>query len=307
MRWRAAAKKVFERALAQSALPRAARKRRAADVLILAYHNVIPSGERSAGERSLHVSLADFEDQLDVVAETHAIVPLVSALARPESPPSRPRAVVTFDDAYRGAVTVGLHAAVARGLSTTVFIAPRFVGGQSFWWDALADPATGQLDPALRRGALWDNDGDDTRIRAWAVANGRRLTAVPEHATCAHAHELTHAAALSGVTFGSHSWSHANLASLGDRSLTAQLRDSAQWLAAQHPSRAIPCISYPYGLSSASVERLAAAEGFLGGLRIDGGWHRPGHDQPYALPRLNVPSGLSRDGFLLRASGIFAR
>lgn len=304
MRWRSAAKTLLERALAHSGVARAARRRRATDVLILAYHNVVPRGEASAGERSLHISERDFGDHLDVIAETHEIIPLRAAFDTLREPPSCPRAVLTFDDAYRGAITAGLAAAVARRLPATVFIAPDFVGGRSFWWDALADPQTGELEPSLRQYALWEQRGDTNRLLAWADTMGRRVQPLPEHATCALAAELASAATLAGVTFGSHSWSHLNLASLDPAALGAQLRDSRAWLHAEHAKTTIPWISYPYGLSSARVETLAASEGFVGGLRIEGGWLRPGRDQPYALPRLNIPSALSRDGFLLRTSGV---
>lgn len=306
MRWRSAAKTLLERALVQSGVPGAARRRRVTDVLILAYHNVVPLGESAVGERSLHISERDFGDQLDVIAETHEIIPLLAALDSLRERPSCPRAVLTFDDAYRGAITVGLAAAATRGLPATVFVAPAFIGGRSFWWDALADPRTGELEPSLRHRALWAQQGDESRVRAWAATSGREVQSLPQHATCAHDRELAHASTLAGVTFGSHSWSHCNLAALDDALLGAQLRDSHAWLRAAYPATAIPWISYPYGLSSARVEKLAAAEGFVGGLRIEGGWHRPGRDQPYALPRLNIPSALSRDGFVLRTSGILS-
>ena len=304
MRWRSAAKTVLERALAYSGAARAARRRRQADVLILAYHNVIPHGERSVGERSLHIALADFSEQLDVLADTHEIVSLANVLTEHREESKRPRAVLTFDDAYRGAITSGIDAAVARGLPTTVFIAPSFIGGASFWWDALADPATGEMPPSFRHRALWQHRGADAEVRTFATKESRPAQQMPDHATCAHTHELKEAATRPGVSFGSHGWSHANLASLDERSLQSELSDSHRWLQSEYPNCAIAHISYPYGLSSSQVEKLASAEGFAAGLLIEGGWHRPGHDPRYALPRLNIPANLSRDGFLIRTSGM---
>jgi hypothetical protein len=42
------------------------------------------------------------------------------------------------------------------------------------------------------------------------------------------------------------------------------------------------------------------------GFLVDGGWLPPRPDNLFALPRLNVPAGLSADGLALRLSGLFA-
>ncbi len=106
-------------------------------VLVLAYHNIVPEGAEDAGDPSLHLPEKQFARQLDLLVETHTIVPLQSALTDAWEP-NRPRAVITFDDAYRGAVTVGIDEIVRREIPATVFVTPAFVDGRSFWWDALA-------------------------------------------------------------------------------------------------------------------------------------------------------------------------
>jgi peptidoglycan/xylan/chitin deacetylase (PgdA/CDA1 family) len=305
MIWRSAAKAVLERALARSGVPQAARRRRSSDVIILAYHNVVPRGEGAVGELSLHVSAADFSAQLEVLAETHEVVPLEATSEIAPERSSRPRAAVTFDDAYRGAITAGIAAAVSCALPVTVFIAPKFVGGKSFWWDALA--GVGEMPISFRNRALWEYGGDDSKVRSFAASVGIKERSIPEHATCAHAHELAQAAAQPGVRFGPHSWSHVNLAALDEETLKSELRDSYDWVKAEYPRAAAADISYPYGLSSARVERMASAQGFGRGLRIEGGWYRPGHDPRFAVPRLNIAANLSRDGFLIQTSGLSLR
>src|SRR5438552_2363325 len=51
--------------------------------------------------------------------------------------------------------------------------------------------------------------------------------------------------------------------------------------------------------------RLAAsaAAGYVAALSLDGGWFTPNRVNRYAVPRVNIPSGLSAHGFALRTSG----
>src|SRR5690606_8872381 len=76
--------------------------------LILAYHNIVPDGIARCGEGSLHLSRTAFTEQLDHLVSTHEIVALDALWERRDPGGGRPLAVITFDDAYRGAVTLGV-------------------------------------------------------------------------------------------------------------------------------------------------------------------------------------------------------
>ena len=144
------------------------------------------------------------------------------------------------------------------------------------------------------------------RIReAVAVAGGRIVTA-PSHARCVTESQLATALDYPGLHLGSHSWSHPNLAALDEGALVTELTRPRAWLQ-RYGARVLPLISYPYGLSSPNVERAAAAAGYTHGFRVMGGWMPPstGSATPYALPRLNVPAGLTPEGFRLRLAGWF--
>src|SRR2546423_5455975 len=110
-------KAIAERVLLASG-GRAARWRMRDRTLILAYHNVVPDEQPIFGDRSLHLRRSDFAAQLDALRETHDVVPLPAVLLPSHGP--RPRAAITFDDAYAGAVTLGVAEVVARGLPATV-------------------------------------------------------------------------------------------------------------------------------------------------------------------------------------------
>ncbi|HEX5436690.1 MAG TPA: polysaccharide deacetylase family protein [Gemmatimonadaceae bacterium] len=307
MSWRSHVRGIGERILLASGIPNVVRAMRNNDVLVLAYHNILPGGAPAVGDRSLHLPQRSFTAQLDWLRDRCSVVSLDDALSAPlPAAPSTPRIAITFDDAYRGAVTVGVPELVARGLPATIFVAPTFVGGGTFWWDVLAQPAEAGLDAGVRHHALEACRGEDAVVREWARSAGQQEEPMPGYATCASEDELRAAAAQSGISVGSHTWSHANLTRLDGEALCSELKRPLAWLEERF-SGVSRTLSYPYGSCSAHVARAAAAAGYRAGLRIDGGWIRGRPRDPFAIPRLNVPAGLSIDGFILRTAGLLCR
>jgi len=297
-------KHALEVVLVRSGATKLARLARRGQGLILAYHGIVPDGARPAGEHSLHLPQRQFGAQLSQLSRTHDVVPLEAVLEG--RPGRRPRAAITFDDAYQGAVTVGVQELRRRSLPATIFVAPAFLGGQSFWWDALANSSGRGLDGDLRKRALGELRGQHSVVCRWAQEEGRPLQRLPPFATAATEAELRAAVQHPGITLGSHSWSHPNLARLGPGELRDELQRPLQWLHERLPDATIPWIAYPYGLHSPEVERAAEAAGYRAGLAIAGGWVPRHETDRYALPRMNLPAGVSRHGFLLRTSGLWS-
>ena len=293
---RHALKQRVERALSSYAAGRMTRHRIRGKRLILAYHGIVPKGEVAAGERALFVNQRDFAEHLDVVAETAEVVGLDGLDAADDG---RPRVAITFDDAYRGAVNEGIQELVARGFPATIFVAPGRLNDHVFWWDALSE-GSAALDETIRNHALHRLGGSDERIRAWAAKIQLPSSdALPGYAQSATHTELRSALDFAGISVGSHSWSHANLASLG-----AELEQSRDWLEAAFGEKAIPWLAYPYGLDSEEAHRAAEKAGYVGALRIGGGWHRSIDVPRLARPRLNVPGSLTIAGFRARLRGV---
>ena len=303
MTWRNGLKATLERGLVASHLPSVWRRAHRRGVLILAYHNIVPPGVEIAGDRSLHLPERLFVAQLDALQATHDVVPLGTLLDADGDNGRRPRAVITFDDAYRGAVTAGLRQVVARGLSATVFVAPAFVGGKFFWWDVATPAGAPGPTESFRKFALEECQGVDAAVRLWAERAGHPLARLPADAACASESELRVASTHPGITFASHSWSHPNLARLAPAELDDELTRPLTWLGARFDN-VLPVLSYPYGLASPAVERAAASAGYRAGLLVEGGWVSRRPRNPFAVPRLNVPAGLSANGFQLRAAGL---
>jgi len=275
--------------------------------LILSYHNVVSSESPPVrGDRSLHLPLRNFREQLDTLRELEIpVVPLESANA--SSLNDLPEVVLTFDDAYAGTLQHAVPELAARGLPATIFVAPGLLGALAPWWDLLADPAQGAVPEPIRLEALTRYHGEGQLILDHAAATGRALKPpVPEHRIGSEA-ELREAMALhAGLTLGTHTWSHPNLealATLDEAQARTQLTDTAAWLKERFGERAIGFVAYPYGLESPAVRRITALAGFSGGLRVSGGWDDRRGD-PFGISRLNITAGLSPLGFRMRLAAL---
>lgn len=298
---RAVLKRVVERGLVASGAPAWGRRRRAEDAVVLAYHNVVPDDAPAAGDPSLHLPRGAFVAQVEALARSHEVVPLPELLAR-QGGRGRPLAAITFDDAYRGAVEIGLPELARLGLPATVFVAGAMAGGGSFWWDALALGQGGVLPDRLRHHALEALAGDDAAVRGWAGQQGHRAATPPWFATVAAEDALRAAVAGGQLSLAPHSWSHPNLARIGPERLERELAIGLAWLRERFEG-ILPLLAYPYGRFSPAVEVAASALGYQHGFAIEGGW-LSGARASFTLPRWNVPAGISLDGFLIATAGL---
>lgn len=272
--------------------------------VVLAYHNVLPDGADAGADRSLHLTLSAFRQQIDLLTRTYDIAPLPELLDRPAG--TRPRAAITFDDAYRGAVTNALPELASRRLPATVFVAPGRLGRQAFWWDALSAPESA-TSSRFREHALDALGGREPEVRASSAEWGMSEVPVPAEARTATVEELGRAVEAGRVSLGSHTWSHPNVARLSLQELREELVAPLRWLGERFPDHAIPWLAYPFGLFSRLAARTAAEAGYRAALRVSGGAFPTVIDDPFSLPRLNVSAGVSAEGFLLRTAGVLSR
>jgi peptidoglycan/xylan/chitin deacetylase (PgdA/CDA1 family) len=298
-------KQVAERVLARGGPAALASRRNRPHAAILAYHNIVPKGERVVGDRSLHVDQDMFGRQLDLLQERAQIVPLATLT---QSPPrgdtGPPRVAITFDDAYVGTMTAGVEELGRRNLPGTVFVPPGRLGSAGFWWDLLATEGR-PLSEGLRNHALGALQGDTDRILSWASSEGLSVGALPEHARPGVEADVLNAGLPQGITLGAHSWSHANLTTVSAERLDDELDRTRAWLT-DRSDRFVDWLAYPYGFRNDAVI-AAASRRHSGALRVTGGLAvRSGamvgnlHD----TPRINVPRGLSLDGLTLRIAGL---
>jgi len=292
-------KSFAERALIGSGVAQFARRRRNG-VLVLAYHNVLPPSERRSGDASLHLSLPDFVRQLEILEETSEVVPLETALGLSDCS-DRPRVAITFDDAYEGAVTLAVPEMKKRGLPATIFVAPGLLGSNT-WWDMLADKEAGSIPDVKRNYALDTLSGKREAVLEWAgIDSALRGRGLPRIAS---REELATATGYAELTLASHTWSHTDLTSISHDELEPELSKPLAWLK-EGFDRVVPLLSYPYGKSNGVVERAALDTGYAAAFRVEGGWITPEHrSRPAFVPRLNIPAGISAEGFRLRLAGL---
>jgi len=300
---RAALKSMFERCVIWSGVARAARARVVNDSLVLAYHNVVPDDAPAIGDLPNHLPVSHFAAHLDTLRATHDVVSLGECLGS-SGPGAKPRVAITFDDAYLGALSLGVAELVRRRMPATIFVAPGLLGGNAFWWDSVAVPGRG-LDPADRKHALCTLAGRQEPITGWQATACRPAADLPSLWRAGAAEDVVRAASEPGISLGSHSWSHPNLTVLSPAELDAELIRSAQWLKRQQ--NAVTCIAYPYGLHNAEVRAASMRAGYEAGLAVSGGWLKKSQLDRFALPRVNVPRGLSERGLAIRAAGLLCR
>jgi peptidoglycan/xylan/chitin deacetylase (PgdA/CDA1 family) len=268
--------------------------------LVLAYHNIVPASAPRAGNLNLHLPEHEFARQLDVLAATHEVVGLDDLWSARSG--SRPRVAITFDDAYEGALTVGVAELARRNMQATIFVAPALFAAVA-WWDVLADKTDGVIPERVQRHALENLRGRNDDILSWAQSTPRDGRPRSDLPNIGSEQQVLNAAAQPGMSLGSHTWSHPNLAVATPRELDEELSRPLAWLR-QRTSVESTWLTYPYGRFNFIVERAAASAGYKGSFRIDGGWIRRSDTVSHAIPRLNIPAGLSLDGFRLRLSGL---
>jgi len=276
-------------------------------VLVLAFHNVIPDAEVPRGDRSLHLPFSRFRAILDWLPELYDLVPAGDAFDHTMMSGSRPRAAITFDDAYAGAISLAIPEVVRRGLPATIFVIAGARDGQTFWWDSLSDPDVG-LSSRVRNMALSEGRGHEETVRSMARANGWKLRDLNGPFVAANWEDIVASSELPGIDVAHHSCMHSNAAVLDRTNLLSELKSGRRELEKKLP-QARPWLAWPYGRSSARARAIAMESGYEMAFRVDGGALRA-TDPPaprFRLPRLNVPSGLSLEGLRLRAAGLLGR
>jgi peptidoglycan/xylan/chitin deacetylase (PgdA/CDA1 family) len=279
-----------------------ARRVRAGGV-ILCYHNVVPP-DTPGGAPGVHMPLDRFRAQMRWLAAHYDVVPvsaLVDRLARGQS--IRGTACVTFDDAYAGVFTHAWPVLRELRLTATVFvIAGAPAGGRRFWWD---HPAAVRASTAGHsRPWLTELRGDEDAILASLSADA----SAPPAAPAAHLPapwDVIATAARTGMEVGVHSATHRALPILADGDLNGEIEQSRE-VVARNTGTAPSVFAYPYGLWDPRVRSRVERAGYRAALTLDYGLVAARSDV-WALPRVNVPSGMSEPAFQAWAAGLNLR
>jgi len=293
-------KTIVESCLVGAGFSRRKRRKPGRRLAILAYHNVIPEAEDPSGDRSLHLPLDHFRSQLEFLRTHFDVLPLNELSANRHG--RRPKVAITFDDAYQGALEYGIPAVRDYGLPATIFVCPGLLGAPGFWWDQLSDARRG-LDPQVRDTALNGLKGRQVEVMKKYPSRG----VIRDWMRPGDPDSVLRAGGEPGITLASHTWTHPNLSAIEPEEIEDELRRPLEWLRANAKSQGLQDhLSFPYGLFSDVVVRIAGEIGYRYFYRVDGGVAFRPISLPSVLPRLNIPAGLSLRGFDLRTSGVFS-
>ena len=277
-------------------------RRKRAGAAIFAFHNVVADDEAPARcDASLHVPLSAFQDYLAVIADGYRVVPLSEIAERVRMRrPVEGLAALTFDDAYRGVMRHAVPALNRRGMPATVFVVSSAAAAPApFWWDLLGG-ADG-VPAEVRDHALGELRGEREALLHRHPASD---DAMPAALLPAGWHEVR-TASRSGITMGSHTVTHRNLATLDTDDVREEVERSRAEIGAATGS--LPdAVSYPYGLLNAGVLEAARGAGYTAGVTMRFGVATR-DDDPLALPRINVPAGISVAALECWAAGLRLR
>lgn len=289
--------------LARTGLP-ALGRRWGGGAPVFCFHNVVPSDQVPVGEAALHLGLDDFEEVLAWITATYTVVAVDEVADRVrDGKDVRGLAALTFDDGCRGVYAHAAPLLERAGAPATVFVvSPAPETGALFWWDRLA--AAGRLDPETRGRCLDELRGDGRVILPALLGEEAEDPDLPDALRPADWPTLL-AGQGRGLALGAHTVTHRNLTRLTDDELRDELETSAGEIG-ERTGRRPEAFSYPYGLGDARVFEAARAAGYRAAVTLEPGAARPG-DDPVALPRVTVPTGIALPVLECWASGVRIR
>jgi peptidoglycan/xylan/chitin deacetylase (PgdA/CDA1 family) len=282
-------------------IPAATRRLQSGGV-ILCYHNVVPIEHRGLGGAGIHMPVDTFERQMRWLRGHYQIVTLREFVDRLQRGASvRRMMVIAFDDGYHGVFEHAAPILDALGISATVFLVAEAVGRSTgFWWDQPEIVAS--TTDEQREIWLTDLRGDDGAIAAAAAPGGRRP--LPQ------AHQPADWDTIrrwlgKGIDIGVHSATHRYLPALTDAELDHEIEISRVML--HHATGVWPeFFAYPYGHSDARVRARVRVAGYRAALGLEPGIADAGAD-PWCLPRINLPAGISDAAFEAWTAGLQVR
>jgi len=263
--------------------------------MILMYHRVLPRAELASAfvQPGMYVTPDTFERHLVFLRAHFDVLPLRDLLRRWQSGDwgtSARYCAVTFDDGWLDNYRYAYPLLRDYAIPATIFLPTDLVGTDgSLWPDRLGQllqrrqrGSPDEWDAAIERAkylceaerddviaALADEVGDDQPVR--------RLM------NWAEVEELSH----HGISFGSHSMTHANLTRLGARALDRELRASLDALRAR-PIDWVPVLAYPNGDHTPGVAAAARAAGYDAALTTRPGFERRQPPDLFRLRRIGV-------------------
>jgi peptidoglycan/xylan/chitin deacetylase (PgdA/CDA1 family) len=277
-------------------------RRRTDGAPVFCFHNVVEDELAGrVGDGALHMGRSAFERHATWIARTYSVIPLPELIDRLRTGRSvRGVAAITLDDAYQGTLVHGVPLLRAQALPATIFVVPRSAESRGFfWWDQFG----GRLTDEVRERCLGSLDGDADLIVRELKADAAEM--LPDDCRPAGWMALREAARDGLFTIGAHSLSHRHLTVLPPAELHRELVEGNEAIRQQIGVGPL-LFAYPYGLADHRTVGEVTAAGYRGAVTLARALARSGQ-HPFALPRINVPAGISAGALQSWAAEIWFR
>ena len=293
-------------------------------VVILTYHRVLSPSElaRHYVQPGMYVRADVFEAQMQFLKEHFEVLSLSRLFelwAGGGLDAGTRYCVVTFDDGWRDNYVHAYPVLRRLGIPATIFLPTRFVGtGEWFWPEKLAYLVEQRWEARAGRNA--DRGALEAEIEAeigrWKLMRRAEIDRALEKLVRESGASLpldrlvmswdeVAKMARHGVSFGSHSMTHAILTLESTADVERELRGSLRELE-ERQVNCVPVFCYPNGNYSAEIADQVRAAGYRGAMCAEPGWETRVPKNVFALRRVAIHNDVSQTVplFALRLSGL---
>jgi peptidoglycan/xylan/chitin deacetylase (PgdA/CDA1 family) len=296
-------------------------------VVILMYHRVVGEGELSRQyiQPGMYVTTETFERHVAFLQQYFEIVSFGELLAMWDEQrwdPDKRYCLITFDDGWLDNYTCAFPVLKRRGAPATVFLPTAFIGTERWFWPEkvawicrhVREKARGRsvesshmllkrdsrathLNRALIQGDIdglidqckeYGPEQREDLISGWLNAFNLECPVERQTINWDEAREMSDA----GISFGSHSISHAILTEVESNKVVEEVQESWAVLARQGIN-VVPVFAYPNGNWSPDIARMVADAGYQAAATTEFGYEGRFPDRRFALRRINIHEAIS--------------
>jgi peptidoglycan/xylan/chitin deacetylase (PgdA/CDA1 family) len=279
-------------------------------VLILMYHRVMPRTELDTSfvQPGMFVTPQTFETHLRLLTTHFHILSMEEALLRWRDGQWEDKlryCVITFDDGWLDNYQYAFPLLRAYRAPATIFLPTDLIGSNKWlWWDRLGYLLTfsrhkrprmspDELDALVELAKRLPDDARDAIVDDITRLLGAELPRIRRFINWDEAREMS----LSGISFGSHTATHAILTGLEHAALERELRQPLETLRAERVNH-VPVLCYPNGNHSSFVVRSARAAGYTAGITTSPGAESTKPADLFRLRRVGIHNDMTHSAAL---------
>lgn len=275
-------------------------------VKIFAYHRVVADIAKAEREAiyGIVISTATFRKHCEMLQSSYDVVSLETAaeILAEKRKPTRPTAVITFDDGYRDFYDEAFPVLKEFGLPATVFLPTAFIGqpkplahDRIFWLLKLALDASISIKNLLSHTGLaveitnskqllkmteeivyLQHDVREKIITELELALGNKFTGYPREYDLLN-WEMVREMSTHGITFGSHTANHVVLPLENVSVIKTEIAESKRELE-RRIEQPVVTFAYPNGEYDPTVKAAAADSGYTIAVTTENRVNRTGAD-----------------------------